>query len=93
MQLQLATAGALYGWRDGLLKSVTPLAAAEDAKDLQFDAEIEDIRSAAAAAAAAAAGADGADGGDDDGGSGGSGGMAVRGEGLAADEAKELAAV
>lgn len=86
VQVQLATAGALYGWRDGLLKSVTPLAAAEDAKDLQFDAEVDAIRLSAAAGEDADAGVGGD--GDDS-----SEGMAARENGVAADEAKELAAV
>lgn len=46
-------AGALEGLKYGLVKSVSPLAIAEDNKDLEFDNEIEAIRSAAAAAAAA----------------------------------------
>lgn len=49
MQFQLALAGALSGWQYGLIKAVTPLAEAEDAKDLQFDAEVDAIRAAAKA--------------------------------------------
>lgn len=55
VQFQLALAGALNGWQYGLIAAVTPLAEREDAKDLLFDSEVEDIRAAAAAAAAAAA--------------------------------------
>lgn len=55
VQLKLMLAGVANGWKYGLIQAVTLLAEDEDAKDLQFDAEIEAIRSAAAAAAAAAA--------------------------------------
>lgn len=53
MQFQLALAGALSGWKYGLIRAVTPLAESEDAKDLLFDAEVEGIRAAAAVAAEA----------------------------------------
>lgn len=77
------------------MKSVTPLAAAEDAKDLQFDAEVDAIRSSAAAAAAAADGDGGeaADAGVGSDGDGSSEGVATRENGVEVDEAKELAAV
>eukprot|EP00904_Undaria_pinnatifida_P007489 jgi/Undpi1/3870/HiC_scaffold_16.g07238.m1 len=39
VQFQLALAGALNGWQYGLISAVSPLAAVEDAKDLQFDSE------------------------------------------------------
>nr|ATD53295.1 lycopene beta-cyclase [Petalonia fascia] len=53
VQFQLALAGALSGWKYGLIRAVTPLAESEDAKDLLFDAEVEGIRAAAAVAAEA----------------------------------------
>nr|ATD53299.1 lycopene beta-cyclase [Undaria pinnatifida] len=85
VQFQLALAGALNGWQYGLISAVSPLAAVEDAKDLQFDSEVEAIRSAAATTAAAPATATVSDGDDSDSSSG-------QGEGGAADAAKELVA-
>lgn len=64
---------------------MSPLAAVEDAKDLQFDSEVEAIRSAAVTAAAASATVTVSDGDDSDGSSG-------QGEGGVADAAKELVA-
>ncbi|CAB1100630.1 unnamed protein product [Ectocarpus sp. CCAP 1310/34] len=57
VQFQLALAGALSGWKYGLIKAVTPLAEAEEAKDLLFDAEVDAIRAAAKAKGDAASGA------------------------------------
>lgn len=57
VQFQLALAGALNGWKYGLIAAVTPLAEAEDAKDRLFDAEVESIRAAATAKADADANA------------------------------------
>ena len=57
VQFQLALAGALSGWQYGLIAAVSPLAEGEDAKDLLFDKEVEDIRAAAAAKAGANAAA------------------------------------
>nr|ATD53302.1 lycopene beta-cyclase [Ishige okamurae] len=49
VQLKLMAAGALNGWRDGLIRSVSPMSILEDSQDLGFDAEIEAIRLKAAA--------------------------------------------
>ncbi|CAN0075114.1 unnamed protein product, partial [Discosporangium mesarthrocarpum] len=54
VQLTLALYGALYGWQYGLIRSVTPLAEADAARDLNYDAEVQAIRDAATTAAAAA---------------------------------------
>nr|ATD53300.1 lycopene beta-cyclase [Sargassum vachellianum] len=50
VQLQLVMAGVLNGWRYGLIRSVSPLASGEEAKDLRFDDELESLRAAATAA-------------------------------------------
>nr|ATD53301.1 lycopene beta-cyclase [Sargassum thunbergii] len=49
VQLQLMKAGVLNGWRYGLIRSVSPLASGEEAKDLRFADEAESIRAAAIA--------------------------------------------
>lgn len=54
VQFQLALAGALSGWKYGLVAAVTPLTEGEDAKDRLFDEEIEGIRASATAKANAA---------------------------------------
>lgn len=43
-------AGVLNGWRYGLIRSVSPLASGEEAKDLRSTDAVESIRAAAIAA-------------------------------------------
>lgn len=92
MQFRLALAGALTGWQYGLIRAVSPLAEAEDAKDLLFDAEVEGIRAAAAARAKADADASAVVAGGGGGAADGKGGPVVASGGEKKTKERELVA-
>lgn len=49
VQFKLALAGVSIGWKYGLVQAVTPLAEGAEAMALEFDAQVEAIRSSAQA--------------------------------------------